>query len=102
MIQMHPIRVERDGRPFEFSVVARVYDIGAISYCFIYENQDRILLNWKRLLSSLPDRKDSLNSMSSISKTLGEIIRPHIRASPSTRTFTRTTRFMSPTGGMTL
>ena len=39
MIQMNPIRVERDGRQFEFSVVARVYDIGVISFCFIYEKE---------------------------------------------------------------
>ncbi|WP_292420472.1 hypothetical protein [Methanoregula sp.] len=39
LIQMNPIRVERDGRPFEFSVQARVFDMGAISFCFTFEDK---------------------------------------------------------------
>lgn len=32
--------VEKDGQNFEFTVLVRIYDIGAISICYIYERPD--------------------------------------------------------------
>jgi hypothetical protein len=79
MIQMHPIRVERDGRPFEFSVVARVYDIGAISYCFIYENQDADPAELEKIAFQFAGQEGLSEFYVQYLKTLGEIIRPHIK-----------------------
>ena len=38
MLKMDMIHVEREGRIFDFSVVAKVYDIGAMSLCFTCED----------------------------------------------------------------
>lgn len=79
MIQMHPIRVERNGRPYEFSVVARVYDIGAISYCFIYENQDADPAELEKIAFQFAGQEGLSEFYVQYLKTLGEIIRPHIK-----------------------
>jgi hypothetical protein len=79
MIQMHPIRVERDGKPFEFSVVARVYDIGAISFCFIFENQDAHYSTLEEIAFLFAGQEGLSEFYVQYLKTLGEIIRPHIR-----------------------
>ena len=79
MIQMNPIRVERDGRPFEFSVVARVYDIGAISFCFIYENSDADYSTLEKIAFLFAGQEGLSEFYVQYLKTLGEIIRPHIK-----------------------
>lgn len=79
MIQMNPIRVERDGRPFEFSVVARVYDIGAISFCFIYENSDADYSTLEEIAFLFAGQEGLSEFYVQYLKTLGEIIRPHIK-----------------------
>jgi hypothetical protein len=40
MLRMDTVHVNRGGRDFGFWVIAKVYDIGAISLCFVYENSD--------------------------------------------------------------
>jgi hypothetical protein len=79
MIQMNPIRVERDGKPFEFSVQARVFDIGAISFCFTYENQDANLAALEEIAFMFAGQEGLSDFYVQYLKTLGEIIRPHIK-----------------------
>ena len=78
-IHMHPVRVERGGRPFEFAVVARVYDIGAISFCLIHENRDGGLAELSDIGFLFAGQEGLSDSFVQYLKTLGEIIRPHIR-----------------------
>ncbi len=78
-IQMHPVRVERDGRSFEFSVVARVYDIGAISFCFVYENQEADLGALEEIAFLFAGQEGLSGFYVQYLKTLGEIVRPHIK-----------------------
>ncbi|MCJ7742844.1 MAG: hypothetical protein MUO95_09220, partial [Methanoregula sp.] len=78
-IQMHPIRVEREGRPFEFSVVARVYDIGAISFCFIFENRDAHYSTLEEIAFLFAGQEGLSEFYVQYLKTLGEIIKPHIK-----------------------
>ena len=79
MIQMHPIRVERQGKPFEFSVVARVYDIGAISFCFVYENPGSHYSTLEEIAFLFAGQEGLSEFYVQYLKTLGEIIRPHIK-----------------------
>ncbi|HSA38377.1 MAG TPA: hypothetical protein P5013_05750 [Methanoregula sp.] len=79
MIQMQPIRVERDGKPFEFSVVARVYDIGAISFCFIFEDRDAHYSALEEIAFLFAGQEGLSEFYLQYLKTLGEIIRSHIR-----------------------
>jgi hypothetical protein len=79
MIQMNPIRVERDGKPFEFSVVARVYDIGVISFCFIFENPDAHYSTLEEIAFLFAGQEGLSEFYEQYLKTFGEIIRPHIK-----------------------
>ena len=79
MIQMNPIRVERDGKPFEFSVIARVYGIGVISFCFIYENKDAHYSILEEIAFLFAGQEGLSEFYVQYLKTLGEIIRPHIK-----------------------
>ena len=78
-IHMHPVRVERDGRPFEFAVVARVYDIGAISFCFIHEDKEAGFGELRDIAFLFAGQEGLSDSFVEYLRTLGEIIRPHIR-----------------------
>jgi hypothetical protein len=78
-IRMHPLRVERAGRSFDFSVVARVYDIGAISFCFVYENPDADFPALEATAFLFAGQEGLSDFFFQYLKTLGEIIRPHIK-----------------------
>jgi hypothetical protein len=60
-------------------VVARVYDIGAISYCFIYENQDADPAELEKIAFQFAGQEGLSEFYVQYLKTLGEIIRPHIK-----------------------
>jgi hypothetical protein len=78
-IRMNPIRVEREGRFFEFMVVARVYDIGAISFCFVHEDSGGGFPALGEMASLFPEQEGLSDFYVQYLNTLGEIIRPHIR-----------------------
>ena len=78
-IRLQGIRAERDGAPFEFSVVARVYDIGAISFCFIYENVDAGFSTLEDIALKFAGQEGLSDFYLQYLSTLGEIIRPHIK-----------------------
>jgi hypothetical protein len=79
MIRMDPVRLERNGRPFEFTVVARVYDIGVISLCLVYEVPDAGFAALEEIAFLFPSQEGLEDFFLPYLKTLGEIIRPHIR-----------------------
>ena len=79
MIQMNPIRVERDGRQFEFSVQARVFDIGAISFCFVHENENADLAALEEIAFLFAGQEGLSDFYVQYLKTLAEIVRPHIK-----------------------
>lgn len=79
MIQMHPVRIDREGRSFEFSVVARVFDIGVISFCFAYENPGAGMAELEETALLFAGQEGLSDFYIQYLRTLGEIIRPHIR-----------------------
>jgi hypothetical protein len=79
MIQMLPIRIEREGKPFEFSAVARVYDIGVISFCFIFEDPLAHYSTLEEIAFLFAGQEGLSEFYVQYLKTLGEIVRPHIR-----------------------
>jgi len=78
-IRMPQVRVERDDKPFEFSVVARVYDIGAISFCFVYENPDADFDALEKIAFLFAGQEGLSDFYVQYLTTLAEIIRPHIK-----------------------
>jgi len=79
LIQMNPIEVERDGRSFEFKAVARVYDIGVISFCFVYEDREADIRALEEIAFLFAGQEGLADFFLQYLKTLGEIIRPHIK-----------------------
>lgn len=79
MIHMHPIRVEREGRSFEFSVVARVFDIGVISFCFVHDDRYADYNELENLAFLFSGQEGLAEYYVQYLKTLGEIIKPHIK-----------------------
>jgi hypothetical protein len=80
MIRMQPLRVERDGQLVEFSVVARVYDVGVLSFCFICEEEAGDNSRLERLGALFPHQEGLSDYFAQYLITLSELIRPHIRA----------------------
>jgi len=78
-IHMQGIRVEREGAQYEFSVVARVFDIGAISFCFVYENPDAGFSTLEDIAFTFAGQEGLSGFYLEYLSTLGEIIRPHIK-----------------------
>jgi hypothetical protein len=87
ILKMDALRVEKDGEIIEFTAIARVYVIGAISLCFVFEEPDgppeRLLQKAFRFaeLEGLSDAFDTY-----IPK-LEEILAPHIRIQHIDRDF---------------
>lgn len=77
MLRMDSVRVTRGARNYDFWVIAKVYDIGAISLCFVYENSQ----------SPVTDLEDTAilfygqNGLAGLFKqyltTIGDILLPH-------------------------
>lgn len=79
MFKMHEVSVERQGLTFNLQVIARLYDIGAISLCFLHDDPEApssvledtaLLFAGHEVLSDL---------FSTYLKNLGEILGPHIQ-----------------------
>jgi len=79
MIRMQPFRVERDGKVVEFSVAARLYDVGVISFCFACEDADGDLEGLLRLAFLFPHQEGLADRFVQYLMTLAGLIRPHIR-----------------------
>lgn len=79
LIRMGRSTVEKAGRTFEFTVFARIFDIGVISLCFVYERpeSDFTLLEETALLFAEQEGLSDL--FLSHLKTLTEMLKPHIR-----------------------
>ena len=79
MIQMQPVRLERRGRTFEFSVVAKVYGIGAINFCLVYQDPGATFGELESLAFLFSGQEGLSDFYEQYLRTLGGIIRPHIR-----------------------
>lgn len=80
LIRMHPFDIEKNGKKYEFGVVARVYDIGVISFCFAYEDPDALFDDLERTAHGFSGEERLVDYFSQYLKTLGEIIKPHIKS----------------------
>jgi len=79
LIRMLPITVEREGHFFEFTVIARVYDIGVISLCFIHEDEEADHSELENIAFQFPGQEGLSSFFLQYLSTLGEIIKPHIK-----------------------
>ncbi|PKL58689.1 MAG: hypothetical protein CVV33_10455, partial [Methanomicrobiales archaeon HGW-Methanomicrobiales-4] len=78
MLKMHAVSVEREGTVFNLDVIARVYDIGAISICFAFEDPQApssSLVETALLFAGQECLKDLFHTYL---KNIGEILSPYL------------------------
>lgn len=78
MLKMHDLSVEREGTTFNLVAVAKIYDIGAISICFAYEDADASsseLVDKALLFAGHEGLSDLFHTYL---RNIGEILRPHL------------------------
>jgi hypothetical protein len=78
-IRMPPFTMERGEKPTTFSVVARVYDIGAISLCFVHEDAAAGSGALEEIAFRFAGQEGLAPCFVQYLTTLGQIMRPHIR-----------------------
>jgi hypothetical protein len=79
LVRMQPFRVERDGRLVEFSVSAKIYDVGVISFSFTCEDPAGDSTELERLAFLFPHQEGLSGYFVQYLTTLSELIRPHIK-----------------------
>lgn len=79
ILRMEPMLVERDGKSFDFTVSARIYDVGAISLCFVYERPDADLASLEDTALLFAGQEGLADLFLRHLATLGEILKPHIK-----------------------
>lgn len=78
-LRMHPTVVGHEGGSFPLEVVARVYDIGAISLCFLYEDPEGNPADLEDLAVLFAGQEGLADTFHAYAGTLGELLAPHIR-----------------------
>ena len=79
LLQMLPVRIERGSRQFEFSVQARIFDVGAFSFCFVYENEEAGPAELEEIAFLFAGQEGLSDYYLQYLHTLSEIVRPHIK-----------------------
>lgn len=77
-LRLHPVRVEKGGRQYDFEVFARVYDIGAISLCFIFEDLFSPLSALEDIAVLFTGQEGLDETFTTYVETLSEVLLPHI------------------------
>jgi len=79
MLKMDPFRIDRDGQHLDFSVVAKIYDIGAMSLCFIYEDQGSPVQRLEEIAVSLYGQEGLVDSFQEYFTRLTSLLRAHLK-----------------------
>jgi hypothetical protein len=80
LIRMGQSIVEKEGRTFEFTVFARIFDIGAISLCFVHERPEADFALLEETALFFAGQEGLSDLFLSHLRTLTEILKPHIRS----------------------
>lgn len=78
MLKMHEVSVEREGITFNLQVVARLYDIGAISLCFSFEDPEAPSSALEDTALLFAGHEGLSDLFTTYLKNLGEILGPHL------------------------
>ncbi|WP_292466245.1 hypothetical protein [Methanolobus sp.] len=80
LIRMGKSSVEKGGITYEFSVFARIFDIGAISLCLVYERPEKDFNILEETALIFTEQEGLSDIFVSHLKTLTDILKPHIRS----------------------
>ncbi|MDD1675369.1 MAG: hypothetical protein LUQ17_01625, partial [Methanomicrobiales archaeon] len=78
-IRMDPLQMQQENRPFEFQVFARMYAIGVISLCFVFENPDADFSTLEEISLLFSDQKGLAPFFLEHLNRIAELIKPHIK-----------------------
>lgn len=79
LLRMHPTDVTLSGIRYDLLVSAKIYDIGAISLCFVYESPDNLSQGTLEETGLSFTNEEVISDLfSSYLHNLKEILRPHI------------------------
>jgi hypothetical protein len=78
LIKMGQTDVEREGKIFEFTVFARIFDIGAISFCFVYNQNDADFAHLEDTALLFAGQEGLATHFQTYLKTLTDILKHHI------------------------
>ena len=81
-IRMNPITVDREGSLFNYSAFVHIYDFGAISLCFAYEDQEAPPAALMDVSDVFPGQAGLNDFFTRYLGLLEEILTPHIQFSP--------------------
>ena len=81
-IRMNPITVDREGSSFNYSAFVHLYDFGAISLCFAYEDQEAPPAALMEVSDIFPGQSGLNDFFTTYLGQLEEILTPHIQFSP--------------------
>ncbi|HVP94810.1 MAG TPA: hypothetical protein VMS89_06505 [Methanoregulaceae archaeon] len=79
MLKMKPFRIERVGQQLDFSVIAKIYDIGAMSLCFVVEDPGSPVPRLEEVAISLYGQEGLVEYFSEYFTRLADLLRPHLR-----------------------
>jgi hypothetical protein len=78
VLKMHEVSVEREGTTFNMKVVARLYDIGAISLCFVFEDHEALSTTLEDTALLFAGHEGLTDLFTTYLRNLGEILNPYI------------------------
>ncbi len=79
ILKMDPARLNIDGAEIEFTVIARIYVIGAISLCFVYEDPGGAPGQLMQTALSFAGQDMLAGAFDSYIRRLEETLAPHVR-----------------------
>ncbi|MDD1678178.1 MAG: hypothetical protein LUO93_03210 [Methanomicrobiales archaeon] len=79
LIRLDPLRIERDGKSFDFQVFARIYDIGVISLCLVCEKAEADYQVLEETAILFSEQKGLTEYFLRYLNHLTELVKPHIR-----------------------
>lgn len=77
--RMDPVHIERDGTTYEMSALVRIYDIGVISLCFVYENPAPLPGDLERFGLLFAGQEGMDTCFGERLRSIQQILSPHIR-----------------------
>ncbi len=77
-IRMDPLHVDQEGQRYEFQVFARMYGIGVISLCFVFEKEESDYPALEEMALRFSEQKGLTEHFILYLHRLTELVKPHI------------------------
>ncbi len=79
LIRMGQCKVENKDREFEFKIFARIFDVGVISLCFVYEDREGDYYTLEEIAFLFTEQKGLENHFLEYLDKLTSMLKPHMK-----------------------